>query len=45
MPTIIDSNTGLVTGAVNQMAGDLQQTDMIANIKELRAKAREGVVV
>ena len=45
MPTIIDPNTGLVSGAVNVMAGDLQQTDMIANIKELRAKAREGVVV
>ena len=32
MPTIIDSNTGLTTGAVNVMAGALQQLDMTANI-------------
>jgi len=32
MPTIIDSNTGLTTGAVNLMAGALQQLDMTANI-------------
>jgi len=32
MPTIIDSNTGLTTGAVNLMAGALQQLDMTATI-------------
>jgi len=31
MPTIIDPNTGLVIGAVNLMAGALQQLDMTAN--------------
>lgn len=31
MPTIIDSNTSLTTGAVNLMAGALQQLDMNTN--------------